>query len=166
LSSPELVSHEVQFNALGAANSAAALQGNFNGTPGNAIFNNMATMAVYPCSLVAQSNVRLGVGMNFECFGNQGTGSLWPIPHTHIDNWDMTFTKRFPIKGERRSLEFRAEMYNVFNHTQFTGASTGQSFDWPTYRTTGALVPQNGGTGRYNGTAQPRIMSMTLRFTF
>ena len=58
------------------------------------------------------------------------------------------------------------ETYNIFNHTQFTGASTGQTYDWKTYRDTGALVPQNGSTGRYTSAAQPRLMSMTVRFTF
>ena len=42
----------------------------------------------------------------------------------------MTFTKRFPFKSEQRQLLFRAEMYNIFNHTQFLGASIGQSYNW------------------------------------
>ena len=78
----------------------------------------------------------------------------------------MNFSKRFPIKGERRSLEFRAEIYNIFNHTQFTGYVNGQTYDWPTYRDTGVLVPQPGTDGRFNAAANPRIMSMTLRFVF
>jgi hypothetical protein len=166
LGSPQLVSHEVSWKALGAPSTAAALQGKINGTPGNAIFNLSSVMYPFPCSATPQANNRIGVGQNFECFGNAGTGSLFPIPHTRVDNWDMTFTKRFPIKGERRVLEFRAEIYNIFNHTQFSGASLSQSYDWKTWRDTGVLVPQSGGAGRYTGTIEPRLMSMNLRFTF
>jgi hypothetical protein len=161
LGSPELVGHEVSFQGGPTTTNIGQ-----NGTPGNAIFNMASVMMPYPCSLTPQANIRVGVGQNFECFGNAGAGSLFPIPHTHINNWDMTFTKRFPIKGEGRSLEFRAEMYNIFNHTQFTTANLSQTYDWRTFRDTGALVPQNGSAGRYTNTAQPRLMSMTLRFTF
>jgi hypothetical protein len=166
LGSPELVSHEVSYTTLGGSPTAASLQGNINGTPGDAIFNLSSVMRPFPCSAAPAANMRLGIGQNFECFGNTGPGSLFPIPHTHLDNWDMTFTKRFPIKGEHRSLEFRAEMYNIFNHTQFTGANLSQSYDWKTWRDTGVLVPQTGSAGRYNGTVEPRLMSMNIRFTF
>jgi hypothetical protein len=101
-----------------------------------------------------------------SCFGNAGAGQLLVIPGTQVNNWDMTFTKRFHFKNEQRQLMFRAEMYNIFNHTQFLGAATGQSYSWAPYKATGDLVPTNGGTGRYNLAAAPRIMSMSLRFQF
>jgi hypothetical protein len=174
LGNPELVSSQVSYKNLGGSPTAASLQVpgtngqafNINGTPGNQIFNMASVMMSLPCSATPQANLRLGVGQNPECFGNAGPGVLFPIPHTHLDNWDMTFTKRFPIKGERRSLEFRAEMYNIFNHTQFTGANLSQSYDWKTFRDTGAMVPQTGNVGRYNGSVEPRLMSMNIRFTF
>ena len=78
----------------------------------------------------------------------------------------MTFRKRFPLKGEKRFFEFRAEMYNIFNHTQFIAATTGQSYDWASYKATGALVPTNGSTGRYTNAVNPRLMSFALRFQF
>jgi hypothetical protein len=45
----------------------------------------------------------------------------------------MTFTKSFPLKNERRSLQFHAEVYNIFNHTQFSGWSIGppKTASWP-----------------------------------
>jgi len=150
-----------------------------NGTPGNQIFNMASVTQVMPCSLkpipasALASNATLwganpelyGVGENISCFGNAGGGSLFPIPNTRVDNWDMTFSKTFPIKSEKRTLIFRAEMYNIFNHTQFTGANTSQSYDAQNYRY-GILVPQNAGVGRYNGTTNPRQMSFQLRFSF
>jgi hypothetical protein len=139
-----------------------------NGTPGNAIINNAAVTAAPACSLAPSpdGNPRKGIGQSMDCFGNAGTGSLVTIPGTHVNNWDMTFRKKFPLKGEGRTLEFRAEIYNIFNHTQFINANTGQTYDWPSYRNTGALVPTNGSTGRYTDTVQPRIMSFALRLQF
>ena len=137
-----------------------------NGTPGNALLNNASVMPVLPCSYGApQANPRLGIGQNMECFGNEGPGSLFPIPGTQTNNWDVTFSKKFPIRKEGRSLEFRLETYNLFNHPNFSGAATGQTYDWANYKN-GVNIPQNGSTGRYTSALQPRIMSLTLRFVF
>jgi len=137
-----------------------------NGTPGNAILNNANVMIPNPCSYTANANPRIGIGQSMACFGNAGAGSLVSIPNTRVNDWDMTFRKRFPIKSEKRELEFRAEMYNIFNHTQFLGAATGQSYDWNNWKTNGVLVPTNGSTGRYTSAVNPRLMSMALRFQF
>ena len=119
-----------------------------------------------PCSWTPGPTPQQGVGQSMSCFGNAGAGSLIPLPGTRVFNWDMTFTKVFPLKSERRQIMFRAEMYNIFNHTQFLGASTGQSYDWRAYKTDGTLTPTNGSTGRYTSAAAPRIMSLALRFQF
>jgi hypothetical protein len=160
---PELPSGQASF--VGGPTTAAALQGNINGTPGNQIFNNGAVIPVLPCSLTPQANPRLGIGQSMECFGNEGPGSLFPIPNTRVNNWDVTLTKSFPLKKEGRSLQFRLETFNIFNHTQFSGVSTGQSYDWANYKN-GVNVPQTGSTGRYTAALAPRLMSMTLRLVF
>lgn len=60
---------------------------------------------------------------------------------TTMSNWDMTFAKTFPLKGEKsRGFTFRAEMYNIPNHTQWSGINTSAR--------------------------APRQMAMTLRFQF
>ena len=137
-----------------------------NGTPGNALFNNAALAIPNPCSLTPQANPRLGIGQDMSCFGNAGVGQLVTIPGTRVNDWDMTFRKRFPFSEGKRFFEFRAEMYNIFNHTQFIAAATGQTFDWPSYRNTGALVPTNGSTGRYTNVVNPRLMSFAVRLQF
>ncbi len=48
-------------------------------------------------------------------FGNEGRNLLRNPRQT---NFDMAIYKHFPIK-ERMSVEFRAEAFNVFNHTEF-----------------------------------------------
>ncbi len=56
-------------------------------------------------------------------FGNSGRNSLHG-PRT--SNFDMGVFKHFPIH-EKVTAEFRAEAFNVFNHTQFTSLNTGYS---------------------------------------
>jgi hypothetical protein len=41
-------------------------------------------------------------------------------------NFDTGLFKRFEIK-EEKAFEFRAEAFNVFNHTQWSGVNTGTS---------------------------------------
>jgi hypothetical protein len=57
-------------------------------------------------------------------FGNSGRDSMRNPRHT---NFDMALFKHFPIR-ESVAFEFRAEAYNVFNHTAWNGfASTTQT---------------------------------------
>ncbi len=48
-------------------------------------------------------------------FGNSGRNALNNPART---NFNMSLLKHFPLSGER-NVEFRTEVYNVFNHTQF-----------------------------------------------
>lgn len=47
-----------------------------------------------------------------------GTGGRNSLNNPRRWNFDTALAKRVPL-GEERSLEFRAEVFNVFNHTQF-----------------------------------------------
>jgi hypothetical protein len=77
----------------------------------------------------------------------------------------MTFAKNFPLKSEGRNLQFRAEMYNIFNHTQFSGFNIGPQYDWRNWEN-GVLVQTNSSLNRMNGALNPRQMSMSLRLQF
>jgi hypothetical protein len=59
-------------------------------------------------------------------FGNAGVGILRG-PGTN--NWDITLNKRFPLAGEGRYIQFRTELFNAWNHTQFASLFTGARFD-------------------------------------
>ncbi len=74
------------------------------------------------------------------------------------ENWDLSFFKNFPIK-EPMKLQFRLEMYNAFNHTQFGGFDTTARFD-----ATGNQV--NANLGQFTSSRTPRQMQLALRFTF
>ena len=49
-----------------------------------------------------------------------------------INNFDLSFIKRFPL-GEQRRLEFRAEMFNAFNHTQYLFSAANNNANSSTY---------------------------------
>jgi hypothetical protein len=138
---------------------------NANGTPGNQILNEGVFVIPMPCSWTPGSTPQQGIGQSMSCYGNAGAGSLIPLPGTRTLNFDMTFGKAFPIKGERRQIVFRAEAYNIFNHTQFTAANIAPTYSWPLWQT-GVLQQTNASLGRYTSAANPRQMSLSLRFQF
>ena len=70
-------------------------------------------------------------------------------------NENMSVTKDFPIKGESKRLEFRAEAFNVFNRVRFgTGSTQLQS------STFGVL------SGSGSQTNAPRQLQLALKFYY
>ncbi|MEN6608323.1 MAG: hypothetical protein ABFD60_13850, partial [Bryobacteraceae bacterium] len=63
--------------------------------------------------------------------------------------------KNFPIK-EFAKVQFRWEMYNAFNQTQFAGVDTAARFD-------GAGRQVNTQLGQFTSARNPRIMQFALR---
>jgi hypothetical protein len=80
-------------------------------------------------------------------FGSAGPGI---IRGPGVWNFDIAFYKDFRI-GERHAIQFRAELFNVFNHTNFAGVSTAF----------GA-----GNFGRVTSARDPRIAEFALRYQF
>jgi len=91
--------------------------------------------------------------------GDVGNGHKDLIRLPGVNNWDMTLFKRIPFKSGRRYLQLRWEVYNVFNHTQFSGVDTTARFN-----PAGAQV--NTTFGQINASRSPRIMQGSVRFTF
>lgn len=90
-------------------------------------------------------------------FGNAGMGIL---RGPGINNWDISLNKRIPIGlGEGRSIQFRSEFYNVWNHTQFASYDTLARFD----RNDNQVNPN---FGAYKSARRPRIVAFSLRFEF
>jgi len=90
-------------------------------------------------------------------FGNAGVGIL---RGPGINNWDISIRKTLPLgRVESRSLQFRVELYNAFNHTQFSSIDSGARFD-----PSGAQVNPN--FGAFSGARDPRIISLALRVRF
>jgi hypothetical protein len=76
-------------------------------------------------------------------------------------NHDLTLFKNFRI-GDRRNLQFRIEMYNAINSTQYSAVDTSAQFDFAT----GEQTDVNFGrvTGVRNNSN--RVIQLGLRFTF
>jgi hypothetical protein len=101
---------------------------------------------------------------NTSVFARPAKGDLGNAPKDVIrlpgtNNTDVTLFKRIPFGAGRRNMQFRWEMYNVFNHTQFSGVDTTARFD-----ATGAQV--NPTFGQVTSTRSPRIMQGSVRFSF
>lgn len=80
-------------------------------------------------------------------FGNSGRA---PLNGPGINNWDVGIEKNFAIPvREQTRLQFRAEMFNTFNHAQF------------------GLPNQNTGAGanfgRISGARAPRLIQLGLK---
>lgn len=56
--------------------------------------------------------------------GSFGNVSLNSLRGPNYKNWDGSLLKSFPI-GESRRVEFRAEFYNLLNHTNYLFAAPG-----------------------------------------
>ncbi|HKX28284.1 MAG TPA: Cna protein B-type domain-containing protein, partial [Blastocatellia bacterium] len=80
-------------------------------------------------------------------FGNAGRNIIRE-PGTH--KWDMSFFKNNRL-NERMNLQFRAEFFNIFNHTNFNAINT----------TLGS-----GSFGQVTGARDPRIIQFGLKLGF
>lgn len=90
------------------------------------------------------------IGIPLFTFGTLGRNAF---RGPGINNWDLSVIKRTKIT-ESKSIEFRAEFFNAFNHTQFV---------FP-------LKPSSqGGTmtfGQITRTRDPRVGQLALKFIF
>lgn len=87
-------------------------------------------------------------------FGNSGRNILIG---PGFQQWDVSLLKNFRIR-ERTGLQFRAESFNVFNHTNFTGLNT-------TVRLDNAGRPTSG-YGAVNASGPGRVLSFGLKLLF
>ena len=116
-------------------------------------FDTSCFSAPPPCSFSNES---------LSCFGNGGTNYLLGPGWT---NFDMTMAKRIPLgKNERRSLNLRAEAFNVFNHSEFNGMNTSEQFNLAT----GALITTGSSAtlGQITSARNPRQMAFEVRLQF
>ncbi|MEZ5356256.1 MAG: carboxypeptidase-like regulatory domain-containing protein [Bryobacteraceae bacterium] len=90
--------------------------------------------------------------------GTYGTAARTVFRGPGIHNWDLTAFKNFIIK-ERFHTQFRAEFYNAFNHTQWSGLNTGARFD-----AQGRQV--NAQFGQVTATRPGRRIQLALRLSF
>jgi hypothetical protein len=88
-------------------------------------------------------------------------------------NFDMGLLKHFAIT-ESKYFEFRAEAFNVFNHTQWlplgglnsSGTNSTACFAGADNSPGGGTCPQNSSFLRPGGAHNPRILQLALKFIF
>jgi hypothetical protein len=98
-----------------------------------------------------------GVGQ----FGSLGRGT---IRQPRIETIDFSIAKNWRMR-ERYSLQFRAEMFNAFNHTNFNGFDTNLNFQNLASDPNFAR-PTNGNFGRFTSTLRAREIQFGLKFGF
>ncbi len=89
-------------------------------------------------------------------FGNLGRNALRG-PGVH--KWDLAWFKNFPVR-ERKNLQFRAEMFNAFNHPSFT--SVGRTLN----TTATGINPLAGNFAVVTDTRDARVVQFALKLTF
>ncbi|HLH18785.1 MAG TPA: carboxypeptidase regulatory-like domain-containing protein [Bryobacteraceae bacterium] len=89
---------------------------------------------------------------------NIGDMPTFPIRGPRMNNFSTALFKEFHIR-ERLAMLFRAEAYNAFNHTQFSGVDTTI-----TYNASG--VNTRSSTGNLTSARDPRVMQFALRLQF
>jgi hypothetical protein len=75
-----------------------------------------------------------------------------------INTWDIAVFRNIPVK-EGIAAQFRCEMYNAFNHTQFSDLNTVARFD-----PSGAQIDPT--FGQFTAARRPRYIQLGLRFRF
>jgi hypothetical protein len=101
---------------------------------------------------------------SMPAIGTLGNSSRNYMRGPGTENWDLSLIKNFPIREPLR-LQFRAEAYNAFNHTQFSGVDTTARFDSNVSSATyGRQVSTT--FGRYNSSRPPRQLQFSLRLQF
>lgn len=76
-----------------------------------------------------------------------------------FNNWDLSLFKNVPFGEGKRLFQFRWELYNAFNHTQFDTVDNSAIFN-PAGQQTDSQF------GRVTATKQERRMQLSLRFNF
>jgi len=76
-----------------------------------------------------------------------------------IKNVDFSVAKNWKMH-ERYGLQFRAETFNLFNHTNFNGFDPGLSINNSTF------VIGNSNFGKLNNDRGPRNIQFGLKFNF
>jgi hypothetical protein len=109
------------------------------------------------------------VWLNPQAFSLPGVGQLGSlgkgsIRGRAINNLDLSINKNWRVK-ERYGIQFRAEMFNAFNHPNFTGYTNNLNFEGkatlPAFGT-----PTNPSFGTLNTVQSNREIQFGFKFTF
>ncbi|OLB38796.1 MAG: hypothetical protein AUH11_05845 [Acidobacteria bacterium 13_2_20CM_57_17] len=86
--------------------------------------------------------------------GNAGRGV---VTGPSFQRWDVSLFKNTKLRGENMYVQFRAETFNLFNHTNFQNTNVSTNITSATF---GKLIPGA------SGAADPRILQLGLKLYF
>jgi hypothetical protein len=84
-------------------------------------------------------------------------------------NFDMGLFKRFPLKRESQAFEFRAEAFNIFNHTQWKSINSNATCYAGADNSAGdmsCITSENQQFLHPSDAHNPRILQLSLKFLF
>jgi Carboxypeptidase regulatory-like domain/TonB dependent receptor-like, beta-barrel len=119
-------------------------------------------------SVLADTNPRHGQAyFNYSLFTNEQVGQFGNSRRRFfhgpgLNNFDMALSKSTKIT-ESKSLEFRIEAFNLFNHAQFKNPDSEINDGYPDFVNG---VNQGGTFGIVSSARDPRIMQVGLKFLF
>jgi hypothetical protein len=93
-----------------------------------------------------------GAGLNPVALGKIGNSPRSICCGPGINNTDLSFSKSTSL-GERLRMEFRADLFNIWNHAQFTSVD-------------GNVGNQGGTFGQPLRIRDPRLLQFALKFHF
>jgi hypothetical protein len=123
-------------------------QQTINGTPGNYFFN--------PNNFNTDGSSNFGFPTSSQVVADLSLATYGSVPRNFLrgpgrTNLNLALIKETALAGERLKLTFRAEFFNIFNHTEFDNPDTGL---------------QSGTFGQILSTADPRIIQLALKLNF
>jgi hypothetical protein len=130
------------------------------GTFGNGVNNNLVDTPDYTpgCDLQINHDPAQGDAFNTACFslpalGNIGSARRRFFYGPGIENFDLALLKNIALGG-KRTVQLRAEAFNVFNHPQFYGAgAVDGNITSPTF-------------GQIVAAASPRLIQLAAKVEF
>jgi hypothetical protein len=130
-------------------------------------YNSSGQVATSSGSIVAyvanNSNARYVVAGS----GAMANGGRNTFPLHRINNIDMSLKKRFSL-GERFAFDIGAQMFNIFNHPQFTGGYTNDVASNGFINARNDLVPSDPLFGRFDQfySSNSRVVQVFAHITF
>jgi hypothetical protein len=100
-----------------------------------------------------------------DVLGQEGTANRRFFHGPGINNWDFALSKGTHLT-ERMNLQFRAELFNIFNHAQFATPSGLLSFTCTNPSDNTTCAQNSGSFGQVTSAAPPRIGQLSLKLNF
>jgi hypothetical protein len=97
--------------------------------------------------------------------GQQGSANRRFFHGPGINNWDFSIAKNTQL-NERLNLQFRAELFNIFNHAQFQTPGGLISFACKVVTDISTCTQNSGSFGQVPGATEPRLGQLSLKLNF